>query len=87
MAAPAHHHFQWRCYNPYAAGIAQASCIKPDHVTGLQSITPYDEIHADISAARPGPVKTLGTIYSASETSSAEWAPMSIAQDGAEIRR
>ena len=30
--------------HPYDAGIADAACLKPAHVTGLQSITPYDDI-------------------------------------------
>ena len=55
-------------FNPYAAGIAHSSCVKPAHVTGLQSVTPYDEIVPLVMLQDPQ-IKTIGTIYSSSETS------------------
>ena len=55
-------------FNPYEAGIAQASCIKPAHVTGLESITLYDDIVPLLLLQNPG-MKKIGTVYSASETS------------------
>ena len=55
-------------FNAYAAGIAQSACIKPANVTGLQSVTPYDEIVPLLLLQDPN-IKTVGTIYSSSETS------------------
>ena len=55
-------------YNPYEAGIAQASCIKPDHVSGVQSVTPYDEIVPLLLLQNPD-MKVVGTVYSSTETS------------------
>ena len=31
-------------YNPREAGIAEAPCVKPAHVTGLMSATKYEDI-------------------------------------------
>ena len=55
-------------YNAYAAGIAQSSCIKPEHVTGVQSVTRYEDIVPLVLLQNPE-IQTIGTIYSASETS------------------
>ena len=55
-------------YNPYAAGIAQSSCVKPAHVTGVESVTLYDEIVPLILLQNPE-IQAIGTVYSASETS------------------
>ena len=55
-------------FNPYAAGIAQSACVKPANVAGLQSVTPYDEIVPLVLLQDPD-IKTIGTIYSSSETS------------------
>ncbi len=55
-------------FNPYAAGIAQSSCLKPAHVTGVQSVTPYEDIVPLLLLQDPT-IKTVGTIYSSSETS------------------
>ena len=55
-------------YNPYEAGIAQSSCVKPAHVTGLESVTLYEDIVPLLLLQNPD-MKTIGTVYSASETS------------------
>ena len=55
-------------YNPYEAGIADASCVKPAHVTGVQSVTQYEEIVPLLLLQNPD-MKVVGTVYSASETS------------------
>ena len=55
-------------YNPYQAGIARASCIKAAHVTGLESVTLYEDIVPLLFLQNPD-IKTIGTVYSASETS------------------
>lgn len=55
-------------FNPYEAGIAQASCIKPSHVTGIESVTLYEDIVPLLLLQDPE-LKMIGTIYSSSETS------------------
>ena len=53
-------------YDPYEAGIAQASCIKPAHVTGVEIVAAYDEVIAALLMQDPS-IETIGAIYSASE--------------------
>ncbi|MDE2859498.1 MAG: ABC transporter substrate-binding protein [Chloroflexota bacterium] len=53
-------------YNPYEAGIAQSPCIKPDHVTGAISTTPYQDILFLMLQHYPE-IDTIGTIYDSSE--------------------
>ena len=55
-------------YNPYRAGIAEAACIKPDHVTGTESVQPYDEAFQIFLMQNPD-LKLVGTIYSSNEAS------------------
>ena len=55
-------------FNPYAAGIARSACIKPDHVTGVLSVTPYEDIVPLLLLQDPD-ITTIGTLYSSSETS------------------
>ena len=55
-------------YNPYRSGIADAPCIKPDHVTGLETLTPYDEIVPLLMVQDPD-MEMIGTIYSLGEIS------------------
>ena len=55
-------------YNPYQSGIADAPCIKPDHVTGSETLTPYAEIVPLLLVQDPD-MKKIGTIYNSSETS------------------
>lgn len=47
---------------PYYAGIAEAPCIKPDHVTGFQVRVPYEEIVPMLLLHNPD-LKTIGTIF------------------------
>jgi putative tryptophan/tyrosine transport system substrate-binding protein len=51
---------------PYAAGIAQASCIKPDHVWGSQALPDYATILPLVWEVNPD-IKRLGLIYSTTE--------------------
>lgn len=51
--------------NAAAAGIAQTSCIKPAHVTGMETIVPYDEVVSMLLMQDPD-MKTVGTIYPSS---------------------
>ena len=55
-----------RLTNPYAAGIAQAPCLKPDHVSGLQTAVPYDEVLSLLLLQDPT-TTTIGTIHSTSD--------------------
>lgn len=57
-------------YNPYQAGIAQASCIKPDHVTGTQSLIDYEAI-ARLPLLQNPDTKTIGAIYNAGDAGGA----------------
>ena len=53
-------------YNLVDSGIADADCIKPDHITGLESVTHYDEIVALLLMQNPA-IKTIGTIHDSSD--------------------
>ena len=55
-------------FNPYEAGIAQASCVKPGHVSGIESVTLYEDIVPLLLLQDPD-LAMIGTIYSSSETS------------------
>lgn len=58
-------------YDPYAAGIAQSSCIKPDHITGVEIVAAYDEAIAVLLVQNPD-IEVIGTIYSSSEITGRE---------------
>ena len=51
---------------PYAAGIAQASCIKPDNVWGSQALPDFATILPLVWEVNPD-IKRLGWIYSTTE--------------------
>ena len=55
-------------YSPYKSGIADSSCIKPDHVTGVETRTPYENIVSLLLLQNPD-MKKIGIIYSSLETS------------------
>ncbi len=55
-------------YNPFSAGIAQSTCIKPAHVTGIESLTPYEDIVPLLLMQNPN-MQVIGTLYSSAETS------------------
>ena len=57
-------------YDPFAAGIARSSCVKPDNVTGVELITPYEDIVPLLLLQDPD-IKVIGTLYSSSESSGA----------------
>ena len=52
--------------NPYGSGLAQASCIKPDHVTGMMTEVPYPDILA-LLLLQDADMKAIGTIHSSSD--------------------
>ena len=55
-------------FNPFEAGIAQAPCVKPSHVSGIESVTLYEDIVPLLLLQDPE-IKLIGTIYSSAETS------------------
>ena len=65
-------------YNPLEAGIAKATCVKPAHVTGIESRTAYEDIVPLLLLQNPD-IKTIGTLYSTSETSGREGAKRIVA--------
>ena len=54
--------------NPYAAGIADAPCIKPAHISGSQFLAPYDRIVPLMLLQDPN-MQMLGTIFTSNEPS------------------
>ena len=55
--------------NPYRAGIAEASCVKPAHVSGTHTALPYDEILPMYLAQDPD-LQAIGVIFNSYEGSS-----------------
>ncbi len=55
-------------YNPYQAGIAQDTCLKPAHVTGSESITDYDYVFSILLLQDPD-MDSIGIIHSSNESS------------------
>jgi len=55
-------------HNPYRAGIADAACIKPDHVTGTEIVTSYTAF-MDVLQTQDPDISVIGTIYNTSEAS------------------
>ncbi len=70
-------------YAPYAAGIADSSCVKPSNLTGISPETPYSEIVPLLMLQDPA-LETIGTIYSLNEISGVVGAEM-IKQLGDEL--
>jgi putative ABC transport system substrate-binding protein len=55
-------------YSPYDAGLADAPCIKPAHVTGSESVPPYEEAFQVFLLQYPA-MKRFGVIYSSNDAS------------------
>ncbi len=55
-------------HDPYASGIAEAPCVKPAHVTGAESLVPYEDIVPMLLLVYPD-LRLIGTLYSSGETS------------------
>ncbi len=55
--------------NPYSVAIADASCLKPAHVSGTHSVVPYDQILPMYLAQIPD-LQAIGVIFSSNEGSS-----------------
>ncbi len=56
--------------NPYESGIAAASCIKPDHVTGSESLTSYEYVLSFLRLQDPD-LTRVGTVYATTIASGA----------------
>ncbi|MCY3779276.1 MAG: ABC transporter substrate binding protein [Chloroflexi bacterium] len=54
---------------PYITKIADASCVKPDHVTGTRPVTNYEDIVPLVLMQDPN-MKVVGTIYSPDQRAS-----------------
>ena len=55
---------------PYRSGIAKSPCIKPAHVIGSESLTPFDYVMSLLKVQNPDLVK-IGTLHNSNEDSSA----------------
>ncbi|MEM9952109.1 MAG: ABC transporter substrate-binding protein [Chloroflexota bacterium] len=55
--------------NPYAVGIADTSCFKPEHVTGSQTQTPYSSIFPVLLDIDPT-IEMVGVLYNDAEANS-----------------
>jgi len=55
-------------YTPYGSGIAQDSCIKPDHVTGSYAVPPYAEAF-DVFLTQNPDLQRIGAIFSSNDAS------------------
>ena len=69
--------------NPYGSGLAQARCVKPDHVTGMMTEVPYADILALLLLQDPN-MKTIGTIHSSNNFDGVYGAEV-IASEAAEL--
>ncbi len=56
-------------YDPVASGLSQAPCLKPDHVTGVGTSVPYDEV-VGLLMLQDRRIRTIGVIYNPAESSS-----------------
>ena len=71
-------------YNPYEAGIADAPCIKPAHVSGVQTVIDYEAIVGLLPLQNPD-IKTIGSIHNSADASGAYGAEQ-IAEAGQSTR-
>ena len=72
MAAPVPVIFM-SVFNPYAAGIADAPCVKPDHVSGTERITDYETLLSLLQLQNPE-VESIGTVFASDSASGAHGA-------------
>ena len=62
-------------YFPFAAGLADAPCLKPNHVTGSQIIPPY-ELLVDLLFTQQPNIQTVGVMFSADQVAGVEGAAL-----------
>ncbi len=55
-------------YSPYRAGVADAPCVKPAHVSGSESVPPYEEAFQIFLLQNPA-LNRFGLIYSSHDAS------------------
>ena len=60
-------------FYPFAAGLAEAPCLKPSHVTGSQIVPPY-ELLVDLALTQQPDLARLGIVFSADQISGVEGA-------------
>ena len=60
--------FFTQVYNPYEAGIAQSTCLKPAHVTGIYTATRYADVMEVLLLQDPD-LGMVGILYSGGEVS------------------
>ena len=53
-------------FNPYRAGIAQSTCIKPAHVTGSETRAPMTDV-LDLMLLQDPDLQTVGAVYHSSD--------------------
>ena len=58
-------------FYPFAAGLADAPCLKPSHVTGSHIVPPY-ELLVDLAMTQQPGMTRLGTVFSADQISGVE---------------
>ena len=67
-------------FDPYAAGVADAPCIKPDNVSGTERITDYETL-VSLAALQNADITTIGTVF-ASDSASGAYGAEQIAMHG-----
>ena len=60
-------------FYPFAAGLADAPCLKPNHVTGSHIVPPY-ELLVDLAMTQQPDMTRLGTVFSVDQVSGVEGA-------------
>lgn len=65
-------------YNPFEAGIAQSPCVKPQNITGIETLTPYEDIVPLLLLQNPD-IQVIGTVYNSVEISGNEGAKRIVA--------
>ena len=55
-------------FNPYAAGLADAPCIKPDHVSGTERVIDYATLVSLLHLQNPA-VSSIGTVFASDSAS------------------
>ena len=53
-------------HNPVEAGIINSRCLKPPHITGIEAVTPYEDIVPLLLLQQPS-LEIIGTLYNSSE--------------------
>ena len=60
-------------FDPYAAGIADAPCVKPDNVSGTERVTDYETL-VSLAALQNEDITTIGTVFASDSASGAHGA-------------